>query len=580
MRTGWPTVFVLAVLIASCSTPPGSPPTSPSASPTAQPTTSTAPSTEPSTSPTTSPTTVPSASPSIPVTGSVVVTVSDRLRMRSAPRVSDDSLMYDPLLPLGTTLSVIGGPVEASGYTWIKVTPVTFAVNGPGFGWVAIAARDGAPWVGPASGPLAQLALAYSAVDRAAADPRAAKAIGTSLAAFGVDLYRQFPPTGNLIFSPASVGLAFGMARAGAKGGTATEIDHVFHTTGWDAFGSGLNALDQALAARNATWMDPDGLTKFLAVRIANAVFVQRNWAIEQQYLDTIGSTFGAGVRLVDYAADHEAARLIINRWVSDRTQGRIPELLVPANVTGATRLYLVNAVYLKGEWQSRFATDATRNQPFTRPDGSQVSVATMSQSAPLPYASGSGWKATSLDIRGGLSTAPLTMTLILPDDFAAFGRSLTSSTLGTILAAVDQQRGRGAEPVPCSDPCGCHRYSVDLSLPKFGIETKNDLSSALERLGMRQAFDGATADFTGIRPARDIYISAVIHQANIDVDENGCEAAAATAIGFDTGGCTGAAPARTYTVKLDRPFLFVVRDLQTGAILFMGRIIDPSAKS
>jgi serpin B len=571
MRARLPALLVVAVMVASCGTPGATPGSATPSAPTAY----------PSATPTSSP------SPQPLAIGSVAVTVSDGLQVRSEPRVSDDSIKYEPVLPIGTTLTVLDGPVPGSGYTWYKVAPLTFGgLNGPGYGWVAIAGKDGEPWVGPAEGPLAQLALAFSAIERATADPAAAKAVAAAVNAFGVDLYGTFAGDENLVFSPASIALAFGMVQAGARGATAAEIYDVFHTPGWDAFGSGLNALDQALTSRNATWMDyTDEPTKSLILRIANSAFAQSGWEMEQPYLDAIASAFGAGVRLVDYMADPEAARLTINRWVSDRTEDRIPELLMPDNVSTLTRLYLVNAVYLKGEWLWKFHQESTESRPFTRTDGTTVAIATMHQQEPLPYAAGPGWQATQLDIRGGPESAPLALTFILPDDIAAFEEGLTANQLDAIVATLERERGRAGEEIDCEptdgDSCGCHRYDVDLYLPKFGVDTRRELKRALGALGMRLAFSLEDADFTGIHvptdPSDAIYISAVVHQANIDVDEQGCEAAAATAIGFDTGGCTGTSPIEVHTVRLDRPFLFVLRDIETGAILFMGRVVDPS---
>ena len=171
------------------------------------------------------------------------------------------------------------------------------------------------------------------------------------------------------------------MARAGAKGETATQMDAVLHTSGWDELGAGLNALDQALASRNATWQEYDeGPTYELALRIANAAFAQRDWAIEQPgTFERIGSTLGAGVRLVDYRADYEAARKLINAWVSDQTKKRIPELLKRPDVTDLTRLVLVNAIYLKAAWDQSFFYDfATESKEFTRLDGSRVTIPMM----------------------------------------------------------------------------------------------------------------------------------------------------------------------------------------------------------
>jgi serpin (serine protease inhibitor) len=201
-----------------------------------------------------------------------------------------------------------------------------------------------------------------------------------------------------------------------------------------------------------------------------------------------------------------------------------------------------------------------------------------------IPLATGSGWRATELRYVGAEGSTPLAMTLIVPDDLSAFEGRFSASTLDQIVGKLDAERARQAK-VDESAPegCGTYPYAVKVFLPRFGIETKGNLAHVLRALGMRSAFDGAAADFSGIvDPARSgeagLFIKAVIHQANIDVDEKGTEAAAATAIGFDTGGCTGPDPAKVVTIRLDRPFLFAVRDLETGAILFLGRVLDPSA--
>ena len=375
------------------------------------------------------------------------------------------------------------------------------------------------------------------------------------------------------------------MARAGAKGETASQMDAVLHTTGWDALGPGLNALEQALASRNATWQDEyhDPPTRELALRIANASFAQRDWAIEQPYLERIAATFGAGVRLVDYIADYEAARRTINAWVSDQTKKRIPELIPTGALDDLTRFVLVNAIYLKANWAREFNADSTRQDAFTRLDGSRVEVPTMRVDGEqdIPYARGNGWQATELRYRGGDWTTPLAMTLILPEDLPAFEDRLTAAQLGRIVTALDGQRVRLANPSRTlpegENDCGTYAYNVSLFMPRFGIETKTPLKEVLSSLGMTAAFEVEKADFTGIAPDQQLHIAEVIHQANIDVDEKGTEAAAATAVEMATGGCTGPSPAKTITLQLDHPFLFVLRDVETGAILFMGRVVDPS---
>ena len=555
-------------------------------------------------SPASSPAASPSASPAPtadPFVGRTVVTVTDDLIVRSQPRVSDDSTIHTPHLPIGTELRVIGGPVRASGFTWYQVVPVSFVLDGhPVSGWVAAAGKDGEPWIalpGVATGS----GVATSTVPRAKADPAASKAVAASINAFGLDLYRKLladrtlDPRSGAVISPTSVALALGLALAGAKGRTATQMQAVLHTAGWGALGPGLNSLDQALASRDATWKDHDGTAHQLALEIANGAFAQQGWPIEQAYLDRIAATFGTGLRLVDFISHTTAARNAINAWVSERTKERIPALLGPADVTDLTRLVLVNAMYLKAEWEPAywdgplFSDSATKRARFTRLDGSRVTVSTMNAfgGRVVPYARGTGWRATELRYKGPDSTTPLAMTLVLPDDLAAFERGLTAGQLGRITAALTAQRRYLGKDVYAGDPaalspgamvCPRYPYAVNLFLPRFGLDSRADLGPALKALGMPLAFD-PSADFGGIT-TEDLYVGEVVHQANIDVDEKGTEAAAATAVlGITTGGCGAATPVKTITLRLDRPFLFFVRDLATGAILFMGRVVDPSAR-
>ena len=423
---------------------------------------------------------------------------------------------------------------------------------------------------------------------RAKADPAAARTAAASINAFGLDLFRQLltDPSltqKNAVFSPTSIALALAMARAGAKGETATQMDAVLHTIGWDALGAGLNSLDQALASRDATWQDSESQHQ-LALRIANAAYAQQGWNIEQPYLDAIAAAFGAGLRLVDFLTNTEAARKAINAWVRDQTAGKIPELLGQGTVDPSTLLVLVNAIYLKAEWAPwgvLFFKEDTRSAPFTRLGGTQVAVPTMHTLSLglgplLPYASGSGWQATELLYQGADGTTPLAMTLILPDDLAAFEQRLTASQLTRVTAALAAQRDPAL--VPCPDHPGgqCYPYRISLFLPRFAIETRANLVPALTALGMSLAFSASGADFSGIHPPGGLFISMVLHQADIDVNEQGTEAAAATAVGM-TGG-PGSGAAKTVTLRFDHPFLYFVRDVETGAVLFMGQVTDPAA--
>jgi serpin B len=503
--------------------------------------------------------------------------------------------------------------VKASGYTWYQVVPVSFVLDGkPASGWVAAAGKDGEPWIALPGTTTGTGGAAISTVPRAKGDPKAAKTAAASVNAFGLDLYKRLladktlDPKKGAVISPTSIAFALGLALAGAKGDTASEMAKVLHTAGWDPFGQGLNSLDQTLASRNATWKDDEGTKHILALQIANAAFAQQGWPIETAYLDRIAAALGVGLRLVDFVGHPVAALKTINAWVSAATKKRIPALLAPTDVDTLTRLVLVNATYLKGEWEQvkngpvfagpmRGGRSQTAPAPFTRLDGSRVTVPTMDGYGyqTIPYARGTGWQATEVRLSGGprppaWTTTPLAVTFVLPTDLPAFERKLTAAQLGRIVGALDRQRTHLADDVAYTEPegtmdCGTYPYAVELFLPRFGIDTRARLVPTLSALGMPLAFDQSQADLTGIHAPSDssdnIYISRVIHQANIDVDEKGVEASAATAVSVSTGGCTGPEPAKTITLRLDHPFLFFVRDIETGAILFMGRVVDPSAR-
>jgi len=227
--------------------------------------------------------------------------------------------------------------------------------------------------------PTAAAELAMSGVPRAPAPPAEAKKAAASINAFGLDLLRNAgKPGANLVLSPTSIAIALAMARAGARGGTAAQMDTVLRSAGADKLAVAMNALDAALATRSGTFNDLDGNPLGVILRIANAAYIQRGMPVEQPFLDALASRFGTGVRLADFAADPQAARQVINAWVKQQTEARIPELLQPNDVTTLTRFALVNAIYLKAPWLNPFEPKDTASGRFTRADGSRVSVPMM----------------------------------------------------------------------------------------------------------------------------------------------------------------------------------------------------------
>jgi serpin B len=402
------------------------------------------------------------------------------------------------------------------------------------------------------AGQAAAVAEATSQATRAAGSPDDAMQAAAAIDAFGFDFYKSgLTSNGNVVFSPASIVLALSMAEVGARGETASQMDAVLHSAAGAGGGNGVNSLSQSLAGLSGTFKDPAGQEHQQTLRIANAPFAQRGLQLEGPFLDTLASRYGAGLRLADFQSDPDGARRLINSWVSDQTEQRIPELL--AKLDSSTRLVLVNAIYLKAPWLEPFFESDTKTAPFTRPDGSQVSVPTMSLGlSEGRYASGSGWQAVELPYIDG----SLAMTIVVPDNLAAFEGGLDAALFARITA------GLGAR-------------TVDLTLPRFKVETKSDLSPALAGMGMPLAFDASRADFSGITTQEQLYIESVVHQANIAVDEKGTEATAATAVVMAV--ASAPAPIQPVTLHVDRPFLFAVRDTRTGAILFLGRVVDPS---
>jgi len=401
------------------------------------------------------------------------------------------------------------------------------------------------------AGQAAAMAEATSQATRLPGSATGAAQAAAAIDAFGFDLYSAaLKPDGNAVISPASVALALSMAQAGAAGETASQMDAVLHAAAETGGGNGINSLDQSLAGLSGTFKGPDGKAYQLTLRIANAPFAQRGLTLQAHFLDALASKYGAGLRLVDFQADPTGACKLIDGWVSDQTEGRIPQLL--AGLDPATRLVLVNAIYLKAPWQTPFEQSATKNAPFTRPDGSQVSVPTMATDLDEGrYASGTGWQAVEIPYVGG----SLAMDIVVPDDLTAFEQGLDAARFAQITGALQTT-------------------NVTLTLPRFKIETKMDLASTLSGMGMPLAFDPDQADFSGITAQEKLFISAVVHQANISVDEKGTEASAATAVVM----VASLAPGGNVTMNVDRPFLYAVRDTSTGAILFLGRVVDPSA--
>jgi serpin B len=408
---------------------------------------------------------------------------------------------------------------------------------------------------GGGAGELGALDLVTSDLARSTGKPEAIPEVVAALHGLAGGLYGQLAKKqGNLVLSPYSVAVALGMTLPGAAGRTATEMRQVLGVANDARFHSGLNALTAYVEALAGTQDRADGSRGELAVQGANQLYGQEGVAWERDFLDLLAREYGAGMRTVDYERAPDKARVLINGWVADRTHDRIPELIPAGVLDDLTRLVLVNALYLKAPWEDPFEKSLTTPRPFHRSDGSQITVETMQQ--PLlatTTTQGKGWRAARLLYAG----RALAMTLVLPDPgrLRQVEAQVSSGGLAEVLAA-----GRDA--------------MLDLRLPRWTFRSQTELTDALQQLGMRSAFDDEQADF---RPMTeddlDLYVSAVLHEGFIAVDEEGTEAAAATAVVMDT----SSAPV-TEPFHVDRPFLFVIHGIRHGAPLFLGRVDDPSA--
>lgn len=379
--------------------------------------------------------------------------------------------------------------------------------------------------------------------------PEAEAAIARSTVAFAVDLHKALASRpGNLFVSPASISIAFAMVQAGAAGETADELAKAFHYDGVPDVGAGFAAI-------LARW---DGASGGLELDVANRLFGEKTVAFEQPYLDLTGKLFGAPLEPMSFVSEPEPSRERINAWVAERTRDKIKDLMPGGSVTPETRLVLVNAVYFHGKWSDPFEPGVTDGAPFHGTAGDET-VKMMHRQHYLQHAVATGASAqlVQLPYEGG----EFGMVIVLPDDakgLPALEQALTAEALSSWIDGVS-----GKE--------------VALSLPRFTVEPTEALTlrKVLEPMGVRTAFDASKADFTKIAPASaQLVISEAYHKAFVKVDESGTEAAAATAVGMKAGAAAPSEPPVQFVV--DRPFLFLIRDLRSGAILFMGRYVDP----
>ncbi len=369
---------------------------------------------------------------------------------------------------------------------------------------------------------------------------------------FALELYRRLSAgdDGNLFFSPYSLSVALAMTYAGAEGTTKEQMAETLNfILEEEDLHAAFNKLAIELAKRGEgnKSKDEDGFK----LSIANAIWGQVEYAFLDEYLDTLAVNYDAGLRLLDFASDPEACRKTINNWVSQQTEGKIEDLIKEGIISEMTRLVLTNAIYFNAAWDKPFNGDNTSNGTFYLSDGSSVSVPMMHQTEDFNYTEGDGYQAVELKYDGN----ELSMLIILPTEgnFEQFTETFDAQKLDAI---IDKLR----------------TAKVTLTMPKFEYESRFSVKDALQAMGMTDAFEMA-ADFSGIDGTYDLYIEDVVHKAFVSVDEAGTEAAAASAVIINLKGLLEQAQ-----VTLDHSFIYLIRDIQTNTILFIGSVVNPAA--
>jgi len=379
-----------------------------------------------------------------------------------------------------------------------------------------------------------------------------AKRLAAGNNAFALDLYQELKSTdGNIFFSPYSISGALCMTYAGAMTRTAEQMKQVLHI---------------ALPAENLHRTFAEEIRKQNApgkpyeLAVANALWGQKGYSFRREFLSLLDEQYGAQMNIVDFAKAGPQAVATINAWVSERTRGKIQNIISPSAVSDLTRLILTNAIYFKGTWASQFKESRTRKEPFHLQSGGTKQIPLMRQTAKFDYAANEGVQVLKLPYVGD----ELSMVVVLPREtlgLPELEKALTMERLDGWLS-------------------GLARRKVSVLLPKFKMDSKFSLSATLKAMGMTDAFienlsgeKRPHADFSGMDGTDTLFISEVLHKAFVDVNEEGTEAAAATAVVMRKSRSAGP---RIPQFRADHPFLFLIREDRTGSILFIGRLSEP----
>ena len=366
---------------------------------------------------------------------------------------------------------------------------------------------------------------------------------------FALDLYRELRDTeGNLFFSPYSISTALAMTYAGARENTAKQMADVLH------FPSGQNKVHPAFGQLE-TLLNEIQTQGDIRLNVANSLWPQEGYPFLEEYLALVKKHYGVVITPLDYQRAAEKARKIINQWVEEKTKDKIKNLIQPGVLDAVTRLVLVNAIYFKGNWAIQFDEKWTKDDTFYLLSGRTVQTPLMTQKEEFPYGDGEFLQVLELPYVG----ESLSMIVLLPnekDGLPQLEKQLTAANLERWTSGLRKQK-------------------VKVFLPKFKMTSQFSLSKTLVGMGMGDAFNPNKANFSGMDGRLNwLYIGAVLHKAFIDVNEEGTEAAAATAVVMKI---RMAAPPPTF--KADHPFIFFIRENTTGSILFLGRVMDPGQK-
>ncbi len=366
---------------------------------------------------------------------------------------------------------------------------------------------------------------------------------------FGFDLYQELKgKKGNLFFSPYSISTALAMTYAGARGQTEKEMAQVLH------FSLEQNSLHFSFS-KLQSHLNTIQNKGYIKLSIANSLWAQEGYRFLDIFLDLNKKYYDAGLNFVDFATQTEAARKTINIWVENKTQQKIKESIKRGMIDPLTTLVLCNAIYFKGNWVNQFDKKRTMDADFYISSDNAIKVPMMSKKSEFKFKDFGSFSAIELPYEGN----DLSMIIFLPkevDGLAGFEENLTNDSVKAWINKL----------------IASYKSEILIHLPKFKATCEFELSKILSDMGMPSAFSLPPADFSGMTGKKDLFISKVIHKAFVDVNEEGTEAAAATAVVMEQ-----LAVSKPLTFRADHPFVFVIRENKTESILFIGRIVDPT---